>query len=234
MEHDVVRLARLLDLSAVRAESDEAEVLEMARAALRFRPAAVFSLPGFTPLLVRLLGGEPSVAIGGVVGFPSGGVTTATKAAEARELRRMGCGELDMVINIGKLRSGRDGEVLDDIRAVVDAAGGAPVKVILECHHLTEDRMRAGCDLAVTAGAAFVKTGTGWAPTGATPRNVAVLHDQARGRIAVKAAGGVRTLETLTGLHRAGARRFGIGTSSAVAILEACAARPGGVVDLDG
>jgi deoxyribose-phosphate aldolase len=162
----VSQIARMIDLSAVRAESDVAEVRALAECARKHQCMAAFALPSQTPLLVDLLADEPAIAVGGVVGFPSGGVTTSIKAAEARELLAMGCNELDMVVNIGMLRSGRDEQVRADIRAVVEAGGGAPVKVILECHHLTDEQIRKGCELSVAAGAAYVKTGTGWAPTG--------------------------------------------------------------------
>ena len=225
MKMTLTELVRMMDLSAVRAESDEAEVRAMAEWARKYQCVAVFALPALSPLLCELLAGEPAVAVGGVVGFPSGGVTTATKTREAEELLGMGCRELDMVINIGLLRSGRHDEVRADIRAVVDTAGRVPVKVILECHHLTDDQIRMACRLCEEAGAAFVKTGTGWAPTGATVHNVALMKSCVGDRLKVKAAGGVRSLETLIELHRAGATRFGIGLSSAVAILQQCESR---------
>jgi deoxyribose-phosphate aldolase len=219
-------LARMVDLTAVRAEDTEAEVRALARAAKKYHPMCVCVLPGHTPLLRELLADEPDIQLVGAVGFPSGGNTTATKIAEARELLAMGCGELDMVINIGLLRSGCYQRVRDDIRGVVDVAGDAPVKVILECHHLSAEQIRAGCQLCIQAGAAFVKTSTGWAPTGATLENVALIKGIVGDRIAVKAAGGIRSLDTVIEMYRLGARRFGIGLSSAIAIFEECAARP--------
>ena len=137
----------------------------------------------------------------------------------------MGCRELDMVINIGLLRSGRHGEVEADVRAVVEVAGPVPVKVILECHHLSDDQIRTACGLCEKGGAAFVKTGTGWAPTGATVHNVGLMKSCVGDRLGVKAAGGVRSLQTLLDLHGAGAGRFGIGLPSAMAILREAEAR---------
>jgi deoxyribose-phosphate aldolase len=124
----------MVDLTAVRAEDDEAGVRALAKAAKEYRLICVCTLPGHTPLLRDLLADEPDIHIVGAVGFPSGGNTTVTKIAEARELLGMGCSELDMVINIGLLRSGSHQRVLDDIWAVVDVAGEAPVKLILGCH----------------------------------------------------------------------------------------------------
>ena len=223
MQPTIQNLANMIDLTAVRAEDDEAVVRALADAAKKYRPICVCTLPGHTPLLRHLLADEPDIHIVGAVGFPSGGNTTATKVAETQELLHMGCSELDMVINIGLLRSGRYQRVLDDIRGVVDVAGAAPVKVILECHYLSPDQIRVGCELCIQAGASFVKTSTGWAPTGATLENVALIKSCVGDAIAVKAAGGIRDLDTVMEMYRLGARRFGVGLSSAISIFEECA-----------
>jgi deoxyribose-phosphate aldolase len=222
MSFTVQEIASMVDLTAVRADTDEAEVRALADAAKRYRPTCVCALPSFTKLMRDLLADEPDVRVVGAVGFPSGGNTTGVKIAEARELLGMGCSELDMVINVGLLRSGAHQRVLDDMRAVVDVADGAPVKVILECHYLSEDQIRAGCELCVRAGASFVKTSTGWAPTGATLENVALIKSCVGDAIAIKAAGGIRSLDTVMEMYRLGARRFGIGLSSAIQIFEEC------------
>ena len=224
--HDI---ARMMDASAVRAESDETEVRALADCVRKYQCIAAFTLPGFTPLIHDLLADAPDIRIGGVVAFPSGGHATSIKTAEAHELARAGCDELDMVINVGMLRSGKWQYVEDDIRSVAEASDGAPVKVILECHHLSDDEIRKGCELCVKAGAAFVKTGTGWAPTGATVENIALMKSCVGDAIGVKAAGGIRNLDTLLELYRQGARRFGVGLKSIGEILEDCAARGGAV-----
>lgn len=215
-------IARMMDLSCVRAESTEREMTEAIEMALRYRCAAVFALPSHTPFIVASLKGSRDVLAGGVVGFPDGGATTRGKIAEAQELMEMGCGELDMVINIGWLKVGRDDRVAEDIRSVVQAAGTIPVKLILECHHLTEAEIVRACRIGADAGVTFVKTGTGWAPTGATAANVSLMRRTVGDRCGVKAAGGVRDLDTLLALNRAGATRFGIGVKAAAAILEPC------------
>ena len=229
-KHDI---AGMIDLSAVRPDSDEAEVRALAGYAAEVGCVAVFAMPSFTALARELLSGFPQIAVGGAVGFPSGAPTTATKVAEARELVRLGCTELDMVINVGMLRSDRLDYVGEDIRAVIEAGGGVPVKVILECHYLSERQILAACDLCLEAGAAFVKTGTGWAPTGATLENIRLIHSRVGGRLGIKAAGGVRDLETLIQMYRGGVRRFGIGLHTARSIFGQIAALPGGVVELD-
>ena len=169
------QVARMIDLSAVRSNVTTADVKSMVEMAKRYRCICVTTLPCYTALVKDLLDDTPGIHVSGNVAFPSGGATSKTKIAEAQELLRLGCDELDMVIHIGLLRSGHLQRVLDDIRGVVQAAGETPVKVILECHYLSDEEIRQGCELCIQAGAAFVKTGTGWAPTGATLENVALI-----------------------------------------------------------
>lgn len=229
MRLTVHSLARMMDLSAVRAEVDAAEVRQLAEAARRFRCVCAFVLPCYLPELKSLLADAPEVGLGGVVGFPSGGPSTAVKVAEARQQRAEGATELDMVINVGMLRSGRNRYVEDDIRAVVEAAQGVPVKVILEAHHLTDEQIVQGSRLAVRAGAAFVKTGTGWAPTGATLQNVRLIKQAVGNAAQVKAAGGVCDLDTVVQMIRLGVSRFGVGLATGTRLLEACAALSQGI-----
>ena len=225
-------LARMIDLSAVRADVDLDEVRRLAEAAKEHRCICAFVMPCYLPELVRLLADAPETGAGAVVGFPSGAASTETKAAEARRQRDQGAVELDMVINVGMLRSGCDQYVEDDIRAVVEAADGTPVKVILECHCLTDEQIVRGSRIAVRAGAALVKTGTGWAPTGATLQNVSLIKSVVGDAAEVKAAGGVRDLRTVAEMIRRGASRFGIGLASGVRVFEELAALPGGAVDV--
>ena len=232
MKLTVAQLARMIDLSAVRADVEMAEVCRLADVARQYRCVCAFVMPCYLPELKRLLADAPDVGIGGVVGFPSGAPSTATKAAEAREQAAQGATELDMVINIGMLRSGRDKYVEDDIRAVVEAAGGLPVKAILEAHYLSDEQIVRACGIAVRAGAAFVKTGTGWAETGATLHNVALIKSAVGDKAQVKAAGGVRDLDTVVEMIRRGVSRFGVGLDSGVKILHECAALPGGAVEV--
>lgn len=220
-------IARMIELSAVQARDDEDRIRSLAEKARRYRCIIATTLPGFTPNLKELLEDVPDVGVGGNVGFPSGGVSRSIKVAEAKELIRMGCGELDMVIHIGMLRSGRHQYVEDEIKSVVDAAGKVPVKVILECHYLSDDEIRRGCELCVKAGAAFIKTGTGWAPTGASLENIALIKSCVGDAISIKASGGIRDLETVVEMYRRGARRFGIGLGWEAKIFEQCAAQGG-------
>ena len=183
-------------------------------------------------LVRELLGEDSDIFLGGAIGFPSGGQTTATKVFETQEQLQMGCREMDMVINISKLISGRHEEVLDDIRSVVETCNGVPLKVILECHYLSDSQILKGCDLCIEAGATWVKTGTGWAKTGATFDNVSLIKAHVGDAIGIKAAGGVRDLETVLGMYQRGVRRFGVGLKSGIKILEQAYAIPGGVLDI--
>ena len=214
------QVARMVDLSAVRADITEAEVRATVDMAKEYQCICVTTLPCYTALVKELLAGQPEIRVSGNVAFPSGGATTTMKVAEAKELLRLGCDELDVVINLGWLRSGRYQHVLDDVRAVVEVAGRVPVKVILECHYLSDDEIRRGCALCVEAGAAFVKTGTGWAPTGATLENVALIKACVGDAVGIKASGGIRDLETVKEMYRRGARRFGLGVRTALPIFQ--------------
>ena len=214
----------MLDISAVRTNSDDAAIQAMVACARKYHCYLVTVLPAQTRRTKSLLAGDPHVRLGGNVGFPSGGQTTMIKVAETRELVEMGCDEIDMVMDVAALLSGRIKDVETDIQAVVEAAESRPVKVILECHYLNEDQMRIGCDLAIKTRAAFVKTGTGWAPTGATLENVTLIKAHVGDAIQIKASGGINSVETLLEMHRRGAARFGISAQSAARILDSLAA----------
>jgi len=212
-------IAKMIDVSAVRADSTLSEVCEAADIAIQFGCIAVFALPAHTPYLIDLLT-ESTVLAGGVVGFPGGAETTSIKKKTASELTLMGCREIDMVNNIAWLKAGRRDLYEEDVRAVVEATNGLPVKVILECHYLTPGEISRACEWCANAGASWVKTGTGWAPTGATTENVTLMKQTVGTRCGVKAAGGVRDLETLLAMYSCGVRRFGIGGRTARSILE--------------
>jgi len=215
-------IANMIDVSAVRADSTLDDVRASAEMAIRYGCICVFALPAHTPYLIDLLAASRTFA-GGAVGFPGGAETTSIKAATAAELVAMGCEEIDMVNNIAWLKAGDQESYVNDVRAVVQASGGKPVKVILECHWLSDDDMIRACEWCVEAGASWVKTGTGWAPTGASLANTALMKRTVGDCCQVKAAGGVRDLETLLAMYDVGVRRFGIGVRTAAAILDEAA-----------
>jgi deoxyribose-phosphate aldolase len=216
------QIASMIDISAVRAESTLDDIATCVKLAIRRGCIAVFALPAHTPYLIDLLA-ESQTFAGGVVAFPGGAETTAVKAATAEKLVAMGCEEIDMVNNIAWLKAGYKDAYVNDIRTVVEASGGKPVKVILECHWLSYDEIVCACEWCVEAGASWVKTGTGWAPTGATLENIILMKRIVGDRCRVKAAGGVRDLQTLMAMYELGVRRFGIGIRTVEAILDEAA-----------
>jgi deoxyribose-phosphate aldolase len=199
-----------------------AEVEAGCEQAARLQVASVCARPCDVVLASRLLAGT-GVLVGTVVGFPHGATTTPAKVEETRVAVEQGAREIDMVLTISRLRSGDLPAVEADIRAVVEAAAGSPVKVILENAYLTDAEKVAGCLAAERAGAAFVKTSTGFAPTGATVADVRLMRATVAPSVEVKAAGGIRTLDAVLDLLAAGATRFG--STATATILDELAAR---------
>ena len=226
-------IARMMDLSAVQCDDDEARVRALAQRASEIRPCVATTLSSWIPLVSELLAGADDVGIGGNVAFPSGACLRRTKIAEARHLVEAGCDEIDMVIDIGKFLSDQYDYCLDDIRGVVEAARGLPVKVIIECHYLSDDQICKASELCVRGGAAFVKTGTGWAPTGATIENISLIKSVVGEAAQIKASGGIRDLDTLVEMYRRGARRFGLGLGRETVILDQADASPNGAIEFD-
>ncbi|WP_161540805.1 deoxyribose-phosphate aldolase [Rhodothermus marinus] len=225
-------LARLIDHTALKPDTTEARIRTLCDEARRYGFAAVCVNPCYVPLAAELLQGS-AVAVCTVVGFPLGANRTAIKAAEAEQAIRDGAAELDMVLNIGFLKSGRLQEVLEDIRAVVDVARAARppagrdrilVKVILETALLTDAEKETACRLALEAGADFVKTSTGFAGGGATVEDVALMRRVVGDRMGVKASGGIRTRAQAEALVAAGANR--LGTSAGVTLIQDTASDP--------
>jgi len=232
MKLSAYNIARMIDFSIVRPEVDTTELREFAQNVKKHRFICGYVLPYFVSELSALLEGEDDILIGTGIGFPFGNHKTAVKVHEAKLALEDGCKELDMVINISALLSGRYQYVEDDIRAVVEAAGGKTIKVILEVHYLTEFDIKKGCECCIKAGAHFVKTATGHAESGATVENIALIKSFVGDAIQVKASGGIHDLKTLLEMYKLGATRFGISASSAIKIMEECDSLPDGVVDL--
>lgn len=223
----LAKIPRMVDISGVRTDVTITELRQIVAAARHYRFICAFAMPCFTRRLVEMLADEPDILVGAPVGFPSGADTTAVKAATAREMLRAGADELDMVINVGALKSGMYDFVSDDIRAVVDAADGKPTKCILEIAYLTDEEIRRGAELAVKAGVTYVKTGTGWASKPTTVDTIRLIKSTVGDDALIKAAGGVRTLDTMLGMIDAGCARFGIGLRSIISIMKEVDARLG-------
>ena len=221
-EHDVLAdLAAHIDISCVQARHSRTDVEELARRAIAGRFVSAHVLPNWLPVVRDLLDGS-GVLAGSPVGFPSGGATTATKLAEARELLDVGAQELDVVVPIGRLRSGETDYVTRELAAVVDVVGDrVPLRAILEVGYLDEDQIRAGVDAAISAGVPWIKTGTGWSGIPTTIDHIRVIADQAAGRASLKAAGGVRDIETVRAMAALGVTRFGMNADAAVAAVAA-------------
>jgi deoxyribose-phosphate aldolase len=217
------KIAALIDHTILKPEATRDEISKVCREALKYAFASVCVNPYWVPLVAAQLAGS-QVKVCTVVGFPLGANTTEIKRAEAETAIRSGAVEIDMVINVGALRSGDYDTVKVDIRAVVEVAhrGGAIVKVILETALLDDNQKAIACTLAKMAGADFVKTSTGFGPSGATAHDVALMRLVVGPDMGVKASGGVRSLEDLKNMAAAGATR--IGASASVKIIEATAA----------
>jgi deoxyribose-phosphate aldolase len=213
----VEKVAKTIDHSLLRPELTVGEVLAGCELAAAYDVASVCCRPLDVGRCRDALAGS-GVLVGTVVGFPHGASTTAVKVAEAERALDDGAVELDMVLAIGWLRSGEDGYVQDDIAAVVAAATArdAIVKVILENAYLTDKEKVRGCELAERAGAHYVKTSTGFAPSGSTMDDIRLLRASVSERVKVKAAGGIRTLDLLIEGLNAGMDRCGATATAAI------------------
>jgi deoxyribose-phosphate aldolase len=214
-----VSIAALIDHTILKPEASRDEVRRLCAEARRYEFASVCVNPYWVALAASELAGSP-VKVCTVCGFPLGASCTGTKIVEAETAIRAGASEIDMVINVGALRSGDLDAVQLDIAGVVEAShrAGAIVKVILENALLTDEQKVTACELAKAAGADFVKTSTGFGPSGATAADVALMRKTVGASMGVKAAGGIRTLEDVRTMVEAGANR--IGASAGVKILE--------------
>ena len=220
-------IAKAIDHSLLRPELDDRFVEDGCRLAAEYDVASVCVRPVDVRRAAAILAGS-DVKVGTVIGFPHGSSTTASKVFEAQRALDDGATELDMVIDIGALKSGRDADVRADIEAVVGVArsGGAIVKVILENAYLTDDEKVRGSRLTEAAGAEFVKTSTGFAPSGATHEDLALMRRTVSPHIQVKAAGGVRTLDALIDVMNLGVTR--VGATATKAIIDDFRARKAG------
>jgi deoxyribose-phosphate aldolase len=216
-------IAALIDHTILKADATRADVIKVCREARQYSFASVCVNPYWVPLVRAELAGS-AVKVCTVVGFPLGATSTESKAAEAAIAVRDGAQEVDMVINVGALRSGDQDAVKADIAAVVKVAhgAGAIVKTILETALLNDTEKGIACVLAKAAGADFVKTSTGFGPSGATAHDIALMRQAVGPEMGVKASGGIRTLQDLEAMTAAGATR--IGASASVKIVEATAA----------
>jgi len=219
---DVKALAAMIDQTLLKPTAGQTAASEWIESSIGHGFATLCVSPFIVPAAVKRAA-DTKTAVCSVAGFPLGYQTSESKAEEARHLVALGCAEIDMVVNIAQLIEGDLDFVRDDIEAVVNAVAVASdnngvVKVILETGYLTEEQTAAGCRLVEQAGAHFVKTSTGFGPRGASVRDVEIMREQVGDRLGIKAAGGIRDLETAQQMIDAGATR--IGTSSGIEIIE--------------
>jgi deoxyribose-phosphate aldolase len=223
-QYSLKRVAKTIDHSTLGPALTLDEVKAGCEVALKYDVASVCCKPADVKFVANILKGS-DVLVGTVVGFPHGSSTTQSKVFETKEAVANGAVEIDVVINIGHLKSGKIQEVQSEIAAVVAAASGNQVKVILENAYLTDEEKIIACKLVEAAGADYVKTSTGFAPTGATLADVKLMRATCSPKVKVKSAGGVKTLDQLLEFLDAGIDRSG--SSSTASILDDFIARYG-------
>lgn len=211
------QFARLIDHTLLKASATQHDLARLCEEACRFGFAAVSVNPVWVPFCAARLKGTP-VGVDACVGFPLGANTAAVKQQEAAEAVANGATEIDMVINIGALRSGYADYVKKEIAAVVRAARNVPVKVILETGYLTIEEIVRVCEMSMETRAAYVKTSTGFGERGAAVEDVRIMRSVVGDQMGVKAAGGIRTYAAALSMIQAGANR--IGTSAGIPILQ--------------
>lgn len=212
-----MNIASYIDHTILKPEATKAEVLQLCKEAREHHFASVCVNAYYTSLVAKELAGT-DVKVCVVVGFPLGATFTEIKAAETKQAVAAGATEIDMVINVGALKDKEYDKVQKDIEAVVQAAAGNVVKVIIETCLLTDEEKQKVCELSVAAGAHFVKTSTGFNKAGATAEDIALMRKTVGPNIGVKASGGVRNYSAAKQMIEAGASR--IGASSSIQIVE--------------
>lgn len=215
MEITKKNVAGIIDHTNLKPEASEEQIIKLCAEAKEYEFASVCVNPGYVSLAAEQLKGS-AVNVCTVIGFPLGANTSSVKAFETRDAIANGATEVDMVVNIGMIKSGKWDYVKDDIRAVVEAANGTLVKVIIETCLLTDEEKVKVCELAKEAGADFVKTSTGFSKWGAKPEDVALMRKTVGPEMGVKASGGIHTAEEAIACINAGATRLGVSAGIAV------------------
>lgn len=210
-------IAAMLDHSTLQPWLTEADIRHGCEVALKYGTASVCARPCDVPILAAMLKGSP-VKVCTVIGFPHGAHETAIKAAEAELAVKEGCQELDMVINIGKLKGGDEAYVEAEIREIAEIAhrSGAILKVILETCFLTEEEKVTACRLSERAGADFVKTSTGYGSAGCTIEDLKLMRKSVSEKVRIKGSGGIRDLDTVLAARAAGASRCGVSATEKI------------------
>ena len=214
-KYTLAQVAKTIDSALLKPEMTIDEVIAGCAMAKKYHVASICCRPADVALVADQLKGS-DVLVGTVIGFPHGSSSAKVKAFETALAVEEGAVEIDMVINIGYMKSGMYDAVRDEIAAVVKAAAGYPVKVILENAYLTKEEIVKACHLSEEAGAAYVKTSTGFAPTGATLEDVKLMRASVSPKMKVKSAGGVKNLDMLLEFMDAGVDRSGASATAAM------------------
>lgn len=217
MFSDPQALAQVIELALLRPDATVAELEKACEGARHYGFAALIVSGSHVKKAGELLAGS-GVKVGAVVGFPHGASTTTVKIVEAMEAMKNGAEELDIVMNIGMLKSGRQDIVEIDIKNVIYMTPGLVHKMILETGYLTAEEIQMASSIAVRAGAKFIKTSTGFGPRGATEEDIMLIREAVGNDCRIKASGGIRTLDDVERMIRAGADR--VGSSSAAQIMQ--------------
>jgi deoxyribose-phosphate aldolase len=221
-------LVKIIDISVLQPTNTYADVQRLIQAARDYKFICAFTLPYWSGFLVKAFEHDETL-VGAPIGFPSGAETSEVKAFQARRAYELGCDEFDMVMNVGLLKSGLLREVEDDIAAVYKEIRGKPLKVIVEAPFLSDAELEDACKIVLASGAEFVKSGTGWAKEPTEYRHIEIMARTVAGKIKIKAAGGIRNLDTLLRMRDMGVSRFGLGLASGLAVVKEAEERARGV-----
>ena len=218
----------MIDASVLARDATYQDVDDLAEACKKYGFVCAFTWPAYTQLIGEKLKGT-TTGFGGAVSYPSGQEPTVIKIAQTEYFLGLGVNEVDMVMNLGWLKSKRLGEVTSDIQAVKKACGGTPLKVIIEAMMLNDEQIVEACKCVMDGGADYVKSGSGFCADPTTLHHVEIMKNTVGDRIKLKVAGGVRNLDTLVRMYKMGTVRFGIGLASAISIMEDARARREGI-----
>lgn len=221
-------VAYLIDISALKIDTSYQDVQKMIEACKKYAIGCAFCWPCFSEMMGKELKGTKT-AFGTSLAFPSGQEPTFIKVKQAEYYVSLGAAEIDMVMNVGYLKSGWYDKALEDIKAVRKACEGTSLKVIIEAMLLSDEQIRDACKIVMDSGADYVKSGTGFQTVPTTLHHVDVMRKAVDGKIKMKVAGGVRDLDTLVKMHAMGVSRFGIGMAATIAIIEEAGKYPDGI-----
>ena len=211
--------ASMIDISDLRTDTTVADIETLIGVAKKYDFVCVFALPCYAQTLVDTFR-DVKTHVGATVGYPSGAEATQIKIAQTQYLLDVGCDEFDMVLNVGWLKSKKYKEVGDDIMAVRKMLPGNPLKVIIESMYLEDNEIVEASKIVRDCGADYIKSGSGWASEPTTLRHIEVMKQTLGDSIKIKAAGGVRDLDTLLTMYDMGVTRFGLGIKSGIAIMD--------------